>query len=103
MTTTKAKKKINRKPLNYLLCAVQRNDAGDISGFSVLPQPVFEKEGKPTRDDYKRAVRKGLEEGRDDSEFFNNKELTVVGFPEPFRLNAEVEEVVVRKVKVSEA
>lgn len=100
-TATATKKKINRTPLNYLLCAVQKDADGNVSALIPVPQPTLP-EGKNSRADYKRAVRKALEDGKN-ADDYNGKQLAVVAFPEPFCLTAAVEVVEVRKVTVSES
>lgn len=100
-TTATPKRKVNRKPLNYMLCSIRKDADGVIIGFDVVPTPDTDKD-KPTRDDYKRGVRKALEAG-ENAEDYNGKQLTVVGFPDPFCLTAEVKEVTVRKVSISES
>lgn len=101
-TATKTpKKKRNRTPMNYLLCAVQKDADGNVVGLKPVKQPPLPK-GSNTRDAFKRAVRKCLEEGVNADEY-NGRQLTVVGFPEPFCFKAEVETVEIRKISISEA
>jgi hypothetical protein len=100
-TATATKKKINRTPLNYLLVAIQKDAQGNVIGLTPVPQPELS-DGKNSRADYKRAVRKALEDGKN-ADDYNGKQLTVIGFPEPFCLTAAVEVVEVRKVTVSES
>jgi hypothetical protein len=101
-TATTPKKKINRTPLNYLLVAVRKDSNGEIQGFDAVKQPDLSEKKNPSRNDYKRAVRKALEAG-ENADDYNGKQLPVLSFPEPFCLSAAVEEVTVRKVSISES
>ncbi len=100
-TTTGTTKK-TRTPLTYTLVAIQRDESGTITGYVPVPQPTIAKE-TPRRDDYRRAVKKALEDGEDIAvNHWNGVELTIVGHPESFKFNAKVEEVTVRKVIINE-
>jgi hypothetical protein len=98
MTEATAKKR-SRTPLSYLLCSVQKDGEGNVVSLTPVPQPTVEKN---SRADFKRAVRKCLEDGVN-AEHYNGRQLTVVSFPEPFTFKAEVETVEIRKVSVTES
>jgi hypothetical protein len=100
-TATPTKKKINRTPLAYELIEVRVNENG-LKTYHPVPQPDLGDKKSPTRNDYKRAVRKSLEKG-ENAEHYNGKQLTVISYPEPFCFNATIETVEVRKVKINES
>jgi hypothetical protein len=100
-TTDAPKTKRSRTPMTYQLVAIQKNADGEIISWNAVPQPEISK-ANPTRADYKRAVRKALEDGKNAADY-NGKQLTVIGFPEPFCFKAEVETVEIRKVNITES
>ncbi len=102
-TTEKTKRAVNRTPQQMVLCRVQRNDDGAITGFVPVVQPPLEGDGPHRRADYERAVKKALEEATNENLLaaYNKTELVVVSFPPPFTFNVKVEEEVIRKTVVS--
>jgi len=68
--------------------------------YLAVKQPANVKKDKPRRDDFERGVKAALETGTG-AENYNGKALVVAGFSPGFCYSAEVEEVTVRKVKVS--
>lgn len=99
-TTTGAKK--TRAPLTYKLVAIEKTADGGVA-FTEVAQPKIEKD-IPRRDDFRRAVKKALEGGDEAAVIaWNGKQLTVIGYPEPFTFDAKVEEEVVRKVVITES
>jgi len=101
-TATPKKTKKPRAPQTFLLVGVVKDADGNIESFTRLPQPNVTSD-TPRRDDIRRAVKKALEEGNEAAvKFYANKDLAVVSFPEPFRYDCAVEEVTVRKVKITE-
>jgi len=103
-TATKKKRTVNRTPQTMLLCSIERDEAGEIVGFKPVAQPTLAG-ATARRDDYKRAVRKALEEAPSPEVVaeYNGKQLVVVSFPPPFVFSATVEEQVVRKTVISES
>lgn len=100
-TESKTKTRRSRAPMTYQLVAIQKNEQGEITSWNTVPQPEITK-ANPTRADYKRAVRKALEDGKH-AQAYNGKQLTVIGFPEPFCFKAQVETVEIRKVNITES
>jgi hypothetical protein len=107
---TKPKTKRTKKPLTYQLLASETvksllERASDLPTATVVyvavPPPNTVRKDKPRRDDYKRGVKAALEAG-ENIEVYNDRALVVGSFGDTFRFKAEVEEVTVRKVKVSE-
>ena len=102
-TATKKTTKKNRTPLTYTLVAIQRDEAGKITGYVPVPQPKIEKM-PARRDDFRRAVKDALTKGDESAvEHYNGKQLTVIGHPAPFCFNAKVEEEIVKKVVITES
>ena len=100
----KKKRTVNRTPQIMLLCSIERDETGEIVSFKPVAQPTLAGD-TARRDDYKRAVRKTLEEAPSPEVVadYNNKQLVVVSFPPPFVFSATVEEQVVRKTVISES
>lgn len=99
--TTPPSAKRGRVPLTYRLVAVGEDEKGEIVDWNLVPQPKLDKEN-PSRSDYKRAVRKALENG-ENAEHYNGKQLAVISFPKSFCFKAKTETVEIRKVNVTEA
>jgi len=107
---TKTKKpREPRKPLDYVLVhrmtvAELQALIGSLPADQVvdlhLPAPVNVKKDKPRRDDFERGVKSTLESGVN-TEHYDGKQLLVGAFADGFCYTAAVEEVTVRKVKVS--
>ena len=96
---TKTKK--NRTPLTYELLEVVYDDAGNKTGYKIVPTPPNVKKDKPRRDDFDRGVKATLETGTGLAEQYNGKQLVVAALGDLICYSAEVEEVTVRKVKVT--
>lgn len=62
-TTNAPKTKRSRTPMTYQLVSIQKDEQGAIISWNAVPQPEIKKPN-PTRADYKRAVRKALEDGK---------------------------------------
>ena len=82
-TATTPKKKINRTPLNYLLVAVRKDSNGEIQGFDAVKQPDLSEKKNPSRNDYKRAVRKALEAG-ENADDYNGKQPDILRVAERY-------------------
>ena len=111
-TATKPKTKTkNRVPLTYEL--LHPTTVGELKAMATIPDdrvvyvqvqtPPNVKKDKPRRDDFERGVKATLETGTGLAEAYNAKKLVVAALGPGFQYSAEVEEVTVRKVKVSKS
>lgn len=99
----KTKKKPRKTPKTQLLCAVEQDAQGNVLSLKpVQSQP--DTGDYRSFQDYKRAVRRALEQGDDKvaCDEYNGRRLTVVAFPPPFCFQAEIKEEVIRKTHVTE-
>lgn len=101
MPDTATKPKKTRTNLTYELLTPRLNGNGEKVGYDIVPTPSNVKKDKPRRDDFERGVKAALEAGNEAAEAYNDKPLLVAAFGPGFCYTAKVEEVTVRKVKVS--